>query len=60
MLLDKADQLYFSNDTGKWEDAAVLYRRLARRLSFLPNIPVDYAGLPPPLLCLGYVKHMTT
>jgi hypothetical protein len=58
MLLDKADQLYFSNDTGKWEDAAVLYRRLARRLSFLPNIPVDYAGLPPPpslpWLCQAY------
>lgn len=57
MLLDKADQLYFANDTVKWEDAAVLYRRLTRRLSFLPNIPVDYAGLPPsslPLLCQAY------
>ncbi|OJJ43183.1 hypothetical protein ASPZODRAFT_146204 [Penicilliopsis zonata CBS 506.65] len=35
MILELADNLYFTNDLSKCRDAAVLYSRLTRRLKFL-------------------------
>lgn len=41
MLLNKADNLYFSNDMTTWTDAASYYQRLARRLAFVPAMVDD-------------------